>query len=157
MRKKLRVYVDTSVFGGVFDIEFMESSKTLFHQIRSGQFLLCVSEVVRREIELAPEQVKNFYTECSDITETLPITRECLELRERYVEQGIVSRKYVDDALHVAVATVSGCAMIVSWNFKHIVHFEKISLYNAINRIHGYREIFINSPSEVITYDEETL
>lgn len=47
--------------------------------------------------------------------------------------------------------------MIVSWNFKHIVHFEKISLYNAINRIHGYREIFINSPSEVITYDEEAL
>ena len=85
------------------------------------------------------------------------ISQECLELRERYLEQGIVSRKYVDDALHVAVATVSECDMIVSWNFKHIVHFEKISLYNAINRIHGYREIFINSPSEVITYDEEAL
>ena len=68
MRKKLRMYVDTSVFGGVFDIEFMESSQTLFRQIRNGQFLLCVSEVVRREIELAPEQVRNFYTECSDIT-----------------------------------------------------------------------------------------
>ena len=61
MRKKLRMYVDTSVFGGVFDIEFMESSQTLFRQIRNGQFLLCVSEVVRREIELAPEQVRNFY------------------------------------------------------------------------------------------------
>ena len=87
----------------------------------------------------------------------LTITKECIELREQYLVQGIVSRKYLDDALHVAVATVSGCDMIVSWNFKHIVHFEKISLYHAINRIHGYREIFINSPSEVITYDEETV
>ncbi|GAK50854.1 hypothetical protein U14_02095 [Candidatus Moduliflexus flocculans] len=157
MNKKLRIYVDTSVFGGVFDIEFMEPSTALFQQIRSGQFLLCVSEVVRREIEFAPERVRNFYAECANLTEMLTITKECIELREQYLAQGIVSRKYLDDALHVAAATVSGCDMIVSWNFKHIVHFEKISLYNAINRIHGYREIFINSPSEVIVYEEETI
>ena len=58
MNKKLRIYVDTSVFGGVFDIEFMEPSAALFQQIRSGQFLLCVSEVVRREIEFALEMMR---------------------------------------------------------------------------------------------------
>ncbi len=153
----LRIYVDTSVFGGVFDSEFMAPSTTLFQQIRTGQFLLCVSEVVTREIEFAPERVKQFYAEYSRCADMLPVTREGIELRERYIEQRIVSRKYLDDALHVAVATVSGCDMIVSWNFKHIVHFEKISLYNAINRIYGYGEIFINSPLEVIRYDDETV
>jgi predicted nucleic acid-binding protein len=157
MIKNLRLYADTSVFGGVFDSEFMEPSKTLFQQIRSGQFELCVSEVVKREIELAPEQVRNFYAEYADLAAMLPITRECLELREQYITKGIVSRKYLDDALHVAVATVSGCDIMVSWNFKHIVHFEKIALYNAINRINGYREIFIYSPLEVITYEDETI
>jgi len=39
------------------------------------------------------------------------------------------------DALHVALASVAGCTMIVSWNFKHIVHFPKIPLYRAINVI----------------------
>jgi predicted nucleic acid-binding protein len=157
MMKPLRIYVDTSVFGGVFDLEFMTPSNTLFEQIRQGQFLLCVSEVVKREIDHAPEQVRTFYAECAHMTEMLPITRECLELRERYLEKAIVSRKYVDDALHVAVASVAGCDIIVSWNFKHIVHFEKIVLYNAINKINGYRELFIYSPLEVINYEDENL
>ena len=63
--------------------------------------------------------------------------------------------KYSDDALHVAVATVSGCSLIVSWNFKHIVHFQKIPLYNAINAIQGYPQIAIFSPLEVIRYEDE--
>jgi len=42
-------------------------------------------------------------------------------------------RKSEVDALHVAVATVSNCRLIVSWNFKHIVNFQKIPLYNGVN------------------------
>lgn len=62
--------------------------------------------------------------------------------------------KSEDDALHVALATTSGCAMIVSWNFKHIVHYDKIRLYNAVNILRGYDEINIFSPWEVIDYEE---
>ncbi|MDJ0509521.1 MAG: hypothetical protein QNJ64_09750 [Crocosphaera sp.] len=57
------------------------------------------------------------------------------------------------DALHVALASVSGCSMIVSWNFKHIVHFQKIPLYRAINAVKGYAQIDIYSPLEVINYE----
>jgi hypothetical protein len=45
----------------------------------------------------------------------------------------------------------------VSWNFRHIVHFEKSRLYNAINRLRGYAEIEIRSPLEVIDYEKEDL
>ena len=154
MKKQIRVYADTSVFGGVFDSEFMEPSKKFFQQIQNGQFTLCISDVVKREVENAPEMVKQFYHELSKLAEMLSINKECIELREKYVQMGIVSRKSLNDALHVASASVSGCDIIVSWNFKHIVHYKKISLYNAINRINGYKEIFINSPSEVIDYGD---
>ena len=50
----------------------------------------------------------------------------------------------------MALATVAGCRIIVSWNFKHIVNFRKISMYNGINRLEGYSEIAIHSPQEVI-------
>jgi hypothetical protein len=153
MTKKLRIYTDTSIFGGVFDEEFMEITKILFKQAKNGQFILCASEVVKREIENAPDQVKNFYNELSSLIEILPITEECIILRDIYIEMGVISKKYLDDALHVATATVSNCDIIVSWNFKHIVHFDKISLYNTLNKINGYKEIFINSPSEVIIYE----
>ena len=41
--------------------------------------------------------------------------------------------------------------IIVSWNFKHIVHYEKIMGYEGINTIHGYRSPRIYSPYEVIS------
>ena len=67
----------------------------------------------------------------------------------------IVTQKSVTDAMHVALATVSKCSTIVSWNFRHIVHFDKIPLYNAVNMLNGYPAIAIYSPLEVIDYDEE--
>jgi hypothetical protein len=42
----------------------------------------------------------------------------------------------------------------VSWNFKHIVNFKKIPLYNGINLTHGYAAIAIHTPQEVIA-DED--
>ncbi len=34
----LRVYADTSVFGGILDPEYAEASRTFFDQVRSGRF-----------------------------------------------------------------------------------------------------------------------
>ena len=57
--------------------------------------------------------------------------------------------------MHVALATTAKCDLIVSWNFKHIVHFEKIPKYNAVNTLQGYGKIGIYSPLEVIAYENE--
>ncbi len=45
----------------------------------------------------------------------------------------------------------------MSWNFQHIVHFEKIRFYNAANVLNGFDEIAIHSPREVLKYEEEGL
>lgn len=42
----------------------------------------------------------------------------------------------------------------MTMNFKHIVHFDKIPLYNAVNVLKGYDQISIYSPLEVIRYEE---
>jgi hypothetical protein len=68
------------------------------------------------------------------------------------VEEGDYESVLVEDALHVAISTISGCDLIVSWNFKHIVHFDKIPKYNAVNVLNGYGRIGIYSPLEVIKY-----
>jgi hypothetical protein len=84
----------------------------------------------------------------------IDISESALELRNSYVNAKIVPLRYSNDALHVALATVSRCSLIVSWNFKHIVHFRKIPLYNAVNTLHGFSTISIFSPREVIQYEE---
>ena len=153
--KPIRVYADTSVFGGVYDDEFKEASLTFFAQVRSGQFVLVTSAVVQDEMVAAPLAVRRFFDGMLGFAEVADITASALDLRDAYLQANIVAAKHSDDALHVALATVAGCSLIVSWNFQHIVHFQKIPLYNAMNTLGGHEQIAIFSPREVIQYEDE--
>lgn len=79
-----------------------------------------------------------------------------LSLQQAYLDNGVLTSNWADDALHVALASISECTAIVSWNFKHIVNLKRISLYNAVSMLHGYRSIEIRSPLEVLEYDDST-
>ena len=150
----MKVYTDTSVFGGVFDEEFVDPSKKYFAQADSGKFKVVVSAVVKAEIASAPEMVRDLFYKVAAKADIAEVTQEVLALREAYLSAGVVTQRSTDDATHVALATISGCQMIVSWNFKHIVHFEKIPKYNAVNALNGYSSINIFSPPQVIEYDD---
>lgn len=150
----MKIYADTSVFGGVFDEEFSRPSKKFFEEVDSRRFILVTSAIVQAEIESAPQQVQEFFHRAITFAEIAELTREVLELRQAYLNAKIVTPKSVNDAAHVALASVSQCNMIVSWNFRHIVHFEKIPKYNAVNTLRGYAHLNIYSPLEVIQYDD---
>ena len=149
----MRVYADTSVFGGVFDSEFAEPSKRFFADVDVGKFTLVTSAVVAAEIEPAPEEVRVFFGRYVAIAEVVDVNDEALQLQQQYLNTGIVTSQAEQDALHVAVASVSRCDLIVSWNFKHIVHFDKVGKFNAVNVLRGHGQIGIYSPLEVISYD----
>ena len=150
----MKVYADTSVFGGVFDEEFAENSRKFFDELIAGNFHLVVSALIEEEVNSAPKQVQDHFKTFSSLAKLAEIGPEVLDLRDAYLNAGIITPKSTDDATHVAIATVSGCEMIVSWNFKHIVHFQKIPKYNAVNVLNGYHSINIYPPSAVISYDE---
>jgi predicted nucleic acid-binding protein len=153
----LRVYVDTSVFGGVFDAEFARASKRFFTQARAGRFLPVVSPIVADEITDAPVRVRRAYEKFMSLADVISVENSALALRDAYLNAGIVTPQWSADALHVALATVAGCAMIVSWNFKHIVNYRRIPLYNAVNKLNGYGEIGIFTPQEVVEDEDETV
>lgn len=157
MRQPIRVYADTSVFGGVFDDEFNESSHAFFDEVRTGRFGLVISKVVIDELSNAPEHVQTHFQGLQGFVEVIDPSKDALELLRDYLNAGIVSNKWRADALHVAIATVSACRAIVSWNFRHIVHFEKIPLYNGVNLAKGYGTIAIHTPQEVVAYEDENL
>lgn len=150
-----KIYADTSVFGGVFDEEFGAASRLLFDAIRAGTFHLVTSQMVREEIAQAPQSVRDLFQEMARDAVIAPVTADALRLRAAYHQAGILSARWGEDALHVALASVSGCDMIVSWNFKHIVHYQKIPLYNAVNTLQGLGTIRIYSPLEVVGYGNQ--
>ncbi len=150
----IRVYADTSVYGGVFDQGIDTSSREFFAQVKSGRFHLVVSPVVADELQDAPAHVRRVYEEHLQWADFVGVSIEAINLRDAYLQVGVVTPKWATDALHVALASAQHCRCIVSWNFKHIVHFDKIPLYNGVNLINGFDTISINTPAEVIAYED---
>lgn len=151
-----RIYVDTSVIGGCFDLEFAEWSNGLLQDFRNGTFQPLLSEVIAAEIEEAPENVQAVYAELMSLNaEILTVGESALELADEYQKRGILTPNFYADGLHIALATVAEADLLVSWNFKHIVRFDKIRLFNAINTEFGYKPLQIFSPREVTTYGRE--
>ncbi|MDP2210108.1 MAG: hypothetical protein Q8K98_15230, partial [Bacteroidota bacterium] len=101
--KKIRVYVDTSVFGGVFDDEYKKASSIFFKQVKLNLFEIFISPIVSNEISLAPLQVQDYYTDILPHANIIDISDEALELRDSYLNAKIISKKYSNDALHVAL------------------------------------------------------
>ena len=61
----------------------------------------------------------------------------------------------MDDATHVAAASVLGCTAIVSWNFKHMVKLKTIVGVTGVNRLMGYGEIEIITPEIIVEGEGE--
>lgn len=101
--RDIRTYVDTSVFGGVFDEEFEKPSKIFFDQIKAGEFNLVISAVVQEEMIPSPQNVRDLFEEMLPYAEVINISTDALDLRNAYLDANIVSNKYSDDALHVAL------------------------------------------------------
>ena len=147
----LRVYADTSVFGGCFDPEFRVASEAFFRQVQAGRFALVIAAVVLRELDSAPGHVQEMLAQLpKENVETIELSEEVRRLRDAYVEMRVVGPASVDDAEHVASASVAGVDLFLSWNFKHIVRFDKITGFQAVNMLCGYRPIAIHSPREVV-------
>ena len=154
--KKQRIYLDTSVIGGCFDDEFKVWSLGLFRDLKEGLFRPVISEIVEEEIKGAPLHVVEKYDELLSYgTEILYFTDEVQNLAKNYVERKILGVKYLYDGYHIAFGTVYNVNLLVSWNFKHIVHYDKIRMFNGINMELGYNSIQIYSPMEVTSYGKE--
>ena len=149
--KKLRIYIDTSVIGGCFDEEFEYESNLLVEMAKDGKVVLLVSDELVAEIQYAPQKVQDkLFALPPECFERLDTTDEAVELHNAYLNAKILGRASESDALHVANATVAKADMIVSWNFKHIVHYDKIRGFNSVNMREGYGTIAIYSPKEVV-------
>ena len=153
--KRLRIYIDTSVIGGCLDDEFTEDSRALLDLAKAGEVSLLISDLLLDELVDAPLEVSELLESLSEALspenlERVERSQETERLRDQYLEAAVLGVASADDAHHVAIATVAKADLIVSWNFKHIVHFEKIRGFNAVNLREGYTATEIRSPKEVV-------
>lgn len=151
-----RFYFDTSVFGGLFDVEFEEETALLFEKVKLGHIKCVYSNLTESELTNAPEKVRNYFESLKDeFKEKVFVTSEALKLAQTYVDEKVVGETSLNDCIHIATATLSRVNVLVSWNFKHIVNIYRIRGYNSINLRLGYSILEIHSPKEIVNYGNE--
>ena len=151
----MRLYLDTSVFGAIFDTEPPgrgEQTDLFFRRAETRKDVLYISDVVLDEIASAPDRLRPSLEKIISQVRpmVLPESPESLSLAEAYVAARVVPPRFRDDARHVAVASVAAVDALVSWNFKHLVNLRRKRLVHSVNVRLGYPQIDIISPEEVL-------
>ena len=155
--QKKRIYVDTSVVLGNFDIDESRRQETdvFWRAVRNGEIVAMVSDVLRDELkDNVIERVLLFLASLpKNQVEQIVITDEAKELSEQYIAEKVVGSGSRSDCRHVALATILADG-IVSWNLGDMVKRE--DKYNNVNLAQGYRKIKIVIPNKYKEIYNET-
>jgi len=148
--RRIDVYVDTSVFGGIGDEEFKEASIRFFDLVRRGKYTVLISSITLEELSGAPSEIQTFVEQLpvGSVVE-VSLSKDMEDLARAYLDSGVVGKRSRVDALHVAAATIAKADLILSWNFRDIVNYDRIRGFNGVNVLKGYNQIEIRSPLEV--------
>ncbi len=147
----LTLYLDNSILGGYFDSEFQEPTRRLWRMAEAGECRFVASVVTQQEAALAPPDVVRLFARTfPDDSVLLGLTPRAEELAQAYLDAGVVSVGYADDARHVAIATTHGIAVLVTWNFRHLANYRREAGFNRVNLENGYPVIRIISPLEIV-------
>lgn len=128
----------------------MQITKEFFNLIT--EYEVFISDVVLLEIEQASEEKKEklLNTIKNYKMKALENTKAIEKLADVYVNEGIIPRKYHNDALHIAFATKYKMDAIISWNLTHIVKFKTKYQVKNINEKLKEKDVIICTPEEMV-------
>jgi predicted nucleic acid-binding protein len=148
---KVRIYADTSVFSAYYD-ERAPDRKALTQEFWNGieAYGCSTSDLAVAEIEQTKdEDLRSRLKALVAKFQLHPLTPEMRELAVDYIRAGAFSTLLINDALHVAAATLTRQDILISWNFKHLVNRRRRAIINSVNTMKRLPTLDILSPPEV--------
>ena len=150
MVRKPKLYLDTSVPNAYFDEKNpyrQEITRQFWLKLKEYQIL--ISDLVIREMEATGDEKlrENLIKIVKDFELLSTKSEEIRILSKEYVSRGIIPVKYIEDAIHIAVATINSANILASWNFEHIVKLKTKREINVVNILLGYDPIEIAEPA----------
>ena len=121
----------------------------------AGRFIFVSSIVAGREVLRAPKRLRLLMRATFPKRDLLPLSEAADKLTAAYLAQEVVSRKYADDAFHVAICTVARIEYLVSWNFRHLANVRREAGFNSVNFLPGRPPVRIATPRFFIHGQEE--
>lgn len=155
--RKLKLYLDTSVISFLFAEDVPEEkqiTQKLFNLLRKGKYEFYISKVVIEEIEKTPdlEKRQKLLTQAQQANlSLLQRSKEVEEMADNYIADGVIPKEKIEDALHIAFATVYEIDILVSWNYEHLANIKKEERINSVNIKSGYtKPLRMITPLEVV-------
>ncbi len=150
MKKSL--YLETSVIGAYLDNgePFRRDLTIRWWEHELEEYDSHVSILVQRELEAFGEPHKSAYLGLISSFSSLGLQEEAAILAEGYISRGIFHRKYLADAMHVAIASVNKIDYLVTWNFGHIANVRKQARIRLFNTAAGFYVPMIVTPEFLV-------
>lgn len=149
---KQSLYLETSVIGAYLDNgdEFRRDLTIRWWEHELAEYRVFGSILVQRELERVPEPHRTGYLKLLNPIEQLELTEEAAILADGYLSRGIFHRKYLADALHVALASYHKIDYLVTWNFGHLANVRKQARIRLFNTSAGFFVPMVVTPEFLI-------
>ncbi len=134
------IYLETSVVGAYLDKgdSFRRDLTIRWWEHELKNYNVYVSPLVQREIERTREPYRRSYLELIRPLTQLEVTEEAAILADGYVGRGIFQRRFLGDALHVALASFHKIDYLVTWNFGHLANVHRQARIKLFNTAAGF-------------------
>lgn len=152
---KKSIYLETSVIGAYLDNgePFRRDLTIRWWEHEMSDYEPYISLLVVRELERTSEPRKSSYLKLVQGLRQFEVSDEAAILAEGYVSRGIFHRKYIGDAVHVALASVNKADMLVTWNFGYIANVHRQARIRLFNTTAGFFVPVIVTPEFLIRSD----
>jgi len=149
---KLSLYLETSVIGAYLDNgdPFRRDLTIRWFEHELPEYQVYTSLLVQREIERLEEPHRTGYLKILRPLERLELSDEVAILAEGYISRGIFHRKFMADAIHVAMASFHKVDYLVTWNFGHLANVRKQARVRLFNTAAGFFSPVIVTPEFLV-------
>ena len=149
---KLSLYLETSVVGAYLDNgePFRRDLTIRWWEHELDEYRAFSSVLVQRELERVAEPHRGSYLKLIKPLAQLELVEEVAILAEGYIDRGIFHRKYIADALHVAMASFHKIDYLVTWNFGHLANVRKQARLRLFNTSAGFFSPVIVTPEFLV-------
>ena len=149
---KLSLYIETSVIGAYLDNgdPFRRDITIRWWEHELSEYDVFSSMLVQRELERIAEPHRSGYLNLIRPLKCLDLAEEVAILAEGYIERGIFHRKFIADAIHVALASFHKIDYVVTWNFGHIANVRKQARLRLFNTAAGFYSPVIITPEFLV-------